>query len=244
MKNYKLHIQYDGTDFFGWQIQYSVPTVQQRIVDTIEVILKEKVNLIGSGRTDIGVHAFGQIANFRTEQSIDLRRFTHSLNAILPDTISITDSQEVDESFHARFDAKKRSYLYFISSIKSPFYYKYSHHDTRLGNEEIYYLNKLGKTLLGEHDFTSLSRKNTDVKNKVCNIYNLHWRQTKHITTFNIEADRYLHGMVRTIVGTLLHAVYNNLDENYLKEVLAAKDRTAAGESAPAKGLFLFKVRY
>ncbi|MFC2135049.1 tRNA pseudouridine(38-40) synthase TruA [Bacteroidota bacterium] len=244
MKNYKLTIQYDGTDFAGWQIQKNAPTIQQRIVDTIDIITKEKVNLIGSGRTDSGVHALGQVANFKTEQVFHETKLLHSLNAILPRSISISKIETVDESFHARFDAKKRSYIYLISRQKSPFFNKYSHLDTRIGDEEIFRLNKLGKYLLGTHDFTSLCRKDMEVKNRECTIYDIHWRKGSLINTFYIQADRYLHGMVRTIVGTLLFCVGKNLDENYLEEIISAKDREAAAEAAPAKGLFLYKVRY
>lgn len=244
MKNYKLTIQYDGTDFAGWQIQKNAPSIQQRIVDSIDIITKEKVNLIGSGRTDSGVHALGQVANFKTELVFDEIKLMYSLNAILPKSISITDIELADESFHARFDAKKRSYIYLISSQKSPFFNKYSHLDDRLGENEIIKLNKLGKFFLGTHDFTSLSRKDTEVKNRECTIYDIHWKKGSSVNIFYIQADRYLHGMVRTIVGTLLYCIGKNLDESYLEEIISAKDREAAAEAAPAKGLFLYKVRY
>lgn len=244
MKNYKLTIQYDGTDFAGWQIQSNAPTIQQHIIDAAEILLKEKINLIGSGRTDTGVHAFGQVANFRTGLEIDSYKFVNSLNALLPGSISIINMEQVDESFHARFDATKRSYLYFITSAKSPFYNKYSYKYNRIGNEEIDALNKLSRHFIGTHDFTSMSRKESDVKNRNSTIFNIHWRKGNHVTTFYVEANRFLHGMVRTLVGTLLYTVDNSLNEKYLDEVLNAKDRTAAAESVPSKGLFLYKVRY
>lgn len=244
MNNYKLHIQYDGTDYAGWQIQNNAPTVQQEIIDAIEIILKERVNLIGSGRTDAGVHALGQIANFRCETELDIYKFNHSLNSIISKNISVTKIENVPESFHSRFDAKRRTYLYLISKIKSPFLTKYSYDYSGANKINLTRLNELSSTLLGTHDFTSFSRKNSETENKICTINSIHWRDTGNMIQFMVEADRYLHGMVRTMVGTLLKAERKNLDENYLLQILNDKARESADEAAPAKGLFLFKVRY
>jgi tRNA pseudouridine38-40 synthase len=242
LNNYKLTIQYDGTNFAGWQIQNNAVTVQQKISELVKIILKEDINLIGSGRTDSGVHALGQVANFRTENEIDIFRFKHSLNSILPADISVTGMTKVKENFHARFDAKKRSYLYLLSLKKSPFYKNYSwfYHD----EINIAELNRLSVVLIGEHDFTSFSRKNTEIENKDCIIYSVHWRMSGDIVYFLIEANRYLHGMVRTIVGTLLKLAKEDDSEKKLSEILNLKDRETAGEAAPAKGLFLYKVKY
>ena len=160
LNNYKLIIQYDGTKYAGWQMQQNAITVQEKIVDAIAVITKEKVNLIGSGRTDTGVHAFGQVANFRTENELDLYKFSYSLNSILPNDISIIKIDKADESFHSRFDAKSRSYIYIFSQIKSPFYYDYSYHYSPITKIDFVSLNRISKIFLGEHDFTSFSRKN------------------------------------------------------------------------------------
>ena len=173
-----------------------------------------------------------------------MRKFSYSLNSILPKDISIVDAEEVADSFHARFDAKKRSYIYLISLIKSPFYYNYSYHLPRAGEFDIVNMNSISKTILGEHDFTSFSKKNSEVDNRICTIYNIHWRRSGSFIVFYIEANRFLHGMVRTVVGTILNAEINKLDENCLLDVLSEKDREKAEESAPAKGLFLYKVRY
>ncbi len=242
MKNYKLKIQYDGTGYSGWQIQNNAPTIQAAIINSLQIITKEEINLIGSGRTDAGVHALGQIANFRTGRHLDIRRVQHSLNSILPKEISILKFEETNETFHSRFDAKKRSYIYLFSKKKSPFYHNYSyfyHHQL-----EILKLNKLSESLLGEHNFTSFARKNTETENKVCTIYNIGWKETRGIVLFYIEADRFLHGMVRTITGTLLRALKENQTKDYLLTVLNKKDRESAGEAVPAKGLFLYKVKY
>lgn len=242
MNNYKLLIQYDGTNYAGWQYQENATTVQQKILDAIKVLLGEEVNLIGSGRTDAGVHALGQTANFKTEKEIDLFKFKYSLNSILPKDISVIELQKVSADFHARFSAKKRSYIYLISKVKSPFFERYSYfYHVNLNCEN---LNQTSKHFLGEHDFTSFSKKNSDTENKICNVFQAHWKETKGLIIFLIEADRFLHGMVRTIVGTVLHSVKNNLDGFYLKEILESRNREKAGESVPAKGLFLYKVKY
>ncbi len=240
--NYKIIIQYDGTEYAGWQIQRNAGTVQQVLRDNIKILTKEDVNLIGSGRTDSGVHAVGQTANFKTEKKLDIYRFSYSLNSLLPKDISIKKMEEADNNFNARSDAKIRTYLYIFSSYKSPFYDKF----TYFYHEKIdcIKLNNLSKYLVGKRDFTSFCRTISDTENKICNIFNIKWKETKGLIFFLIEADRYLHGMVRTIIGTLLHALKNNLDKNYIDEVLSARNRIAAGEAVPAKGLFLYKVRY
>jgi tRNA pseudouridine38-40 synthase len=240
--NYKLIIQYDGTNYAGWQYQENAVTIQQKIVESIKILIGEDINLIGSGRTDAGVHALGQVANFKSEQEIDLYKFKYSLNSILPKDISIIDIQKVHQEFQARYDAKKRAYIYLISRSKSPFYERYSY--SFFGELNCNKMNLISKNLLGEHNFTSFCKRNTETENKICNIYNVHWKETRGLIFFLIEADRFLHGMVRTIVGTVLHIVKNNIDESFIKEVLKLKDREAAGESAPAKGLFLYKVKY
>src|SRR5690554_5481482 len=122
MFNYKLLIQYDGTNYSGWQTQLNAITVQQVIEEAVEKIIREKITLTGSGRTDAGVHALGQVANFRTEQKLELNKFRYSLNSVLPEDIAILKADETVESFHSRFDAVKRSYLYFFTLYKSPFY--------------------------------------------------------------------------------------------------------------------------
>jgi tRNA pseudouridine38-40 synthase len=242
MSNYKLLIQYDGTDYAGWQFQENAVTIQKKISDSIKTLLNEAVNLYGSGRTDAGVHAFGQVANFTTAQELDLYTFKYSLNSILPKDISILEMQKVHPEFHSRFDAKKRSYCYFISKYKSPFYERYSYFYH--GDLDCEKLNENSKIFLGEHDFTSFCKKNTETENKICNVLNIRWKETKGLIIFLIEADRFLHRMVRTIVGTMLNAVKNNYDEDYITNIFELKDRESAGESVPAKGLFLYKVKY
>ncbi|UCH64693.1 MAG: tRNA pseudouridine(38-40) synthase TruA [Ignavibacterium sp.] len=241
MYNYKLTIQYDGTQYAGWQIQENAISIQATITETINVISKEDVNLIGAGRTDSGVHALGQVANFITDKEIDSFRFQHSLNSILPNDISIIKTEKVDESFHSRFDAKERTYLYLVSKQKSPFYFKYS---IVKNNLNIYLLNRLSDVFVGENDYTSFCKKNTEVKSKLCDVKSIKWRETKSFFLFFIRADRFLHGMVRTIVGTLFSIAEKNGDENMIREIFNKKDREEAGEAVPAKGLILYNIKY
>lgn len=242
MRNYKLLIQYDGTSYAGWQIQEKSSSVQATITNTIELLLKEKINLIGSGRTDSGVHAIGQVANFRTENEIDIYRFKHSLNSLLPYDISIKKMEETFEDFHSRFDAKRRTYFYLISKSKNPFFRNYSYFYHK--EIDLFNLKNLSKKILGTNDFTSFSRKNSDVENKICTVYDANWRDLGDLIVFYIKADRYLHGMVRTIVGTLLKSLESSEPENYLSEIFRSRNRESAFEAVPAKGLFLYKVEY
>ena len=176
MPNYKITIQYDGTDFFGWQSQPDGNTVQDNLLKVISQITQEKVNLIGSGRTDSGVHALGQVANFRIMNKFDEYKFLHALNSLTPSTISVSDIKLVDDEFHSRFDAKKRSYIYLTSKKNSPFLDKFSYKYPYANKIRINNLKKISTALIGKHDFTSFCKTKTDTENKICNIYNISWR--------------------------------------------------------------------
>ncbi len=242
MFNYRMTIQYDGTKYSGWQIQENALTVQEVLAKSIEQISQEKINLIGAGRTDTGVHALGQVANFLISRELDLYRFKYSLNSVLPDDISITAIELADEKFHARFSAKKRSYIYLISNHKSPFFDRYSYNLFSELNQDK--LNELCSVLIGVQDFTSFSKNNPDVQNKICEIYEARWRRQKNFFIFYIEANRFLYGMVRAIVGSLLKAYSTETGIEYLRNVILQIDRNAAADAVPAKGLFLYKVKY
>ena len=242
MFNYKITIQYDGTRYAGWQFQENATSIQEVISNSIKQILQEEINLIGAGRTDAGVHALGQVANFELSKELDLFKFKYSLNSVLPDDISIANIEPVDEKFHARFSAKKRSYIYLISNQKSPFFDHYSY--TLFSNFNQDKLNELSSALIGTQDFTSFCKINTEVQNKICEVYEARWRKQKKLFIFYIEANRYLYGMVRAIVGSLLKAYSSEEGMNYLKNIFNQKDRNAAADAVPAKGLFLYKVKY
>lgn len=242
MNNYKMIIQYDGTNYSGWQIQENAKTIQREISNAIKIILKEDVNLIGSGRTDSGVHALGQVANFRTEKDLDLYRFQFSLNSILQEDISIISTEKVPENFHSRFDAKKRTYLYLITQFKSPFFKKYSFFYPQ--KIDIGRLNELSKLFIGRKNFSSFCKKKSEIENKFCELYEILWSEESDMIVVKISADRFLHGMVRAIVGTLLKSLKIEYPEKYIQEVFESENRELAGEAVPAKGLFLYKVEY
>ena len=240
--NYKLTIQYDGTDYSGWQIQENAMTVQEVIRNSIQQILQEEINLIGAGRTDTGVHALGQVANFISERELDLYKFKYSLNSVLPADISVNKIELVDENFHSRFSAKARSYIYLLSNQKSPFYDRYAYsYFSELNPEK---LNEISSTFLGKKDFTSFSKINPEVQNKVCEVVEVRWRKEKNLFIFYIEANRFLYGMVRAIVGTILKSYLKENPLGYVKEIFAQKNREFAADAVPAKGLFLYKIKY
>lgn len=242
MPNIKLIIQYNGTAYSGWQIQAGCKTVQQTLTESIETITGNKINLIGSGRTDAGVHALGQAANFKINEVPDLHKFRYSLNSILPGDISVINAVEVPEKFNARFDAKTRKYLYLFIKYKSPFYQHFAYRYFYQLNCS--YLNNLSKSFIGEKDFTSFARKASMPEEKICTVYNASWKETKGFIIFIIEANRFLHGMVRTIIGTLVKAQKSNYDKKYIEDIFDIKNREAAGEAVPGRGLFLYKVKY
>jgi tRNA pseudouridine38-40 synthase len=242
LRNFRLIIQYDGTNYAGWQIQNNAVTVQQRISEAVKTILKEDVNIIGAGRTDTGVHALGQTANFRCEGNPDLYKFKYQLNSVLPQDISIISAEECGYEFHSRFDARKRSYIYLISGFKSPFLNRYSWFVFR--NLDIKKLNDISREFLGEKDFSAFCRTATETVNKICEVYSIAWREVKGLLIFYIEADRFLHGMVRTIVGTLIKALDSPSPRDYIQNVFMKKNRMEAGEAVPPHGLFLYKVKY
>lgn len=242
MNNYKLIIQYDGTNYAGWQIQAENKSVQQTITNAIKTVTGEDVDLIGSGRTDAGVHALGQVANFKAESDLDVSKFKYSLNSVFPKDISIVEFEKVSEDFHARYSAISRKYLYLFIKYKSPFYERFAYR--YFYNLNCSYLNDLSKSLVGKKDFTSFAKKSSEIVDKNCTVYEAHWSERKGFVLFFVEANRFLHGMVRTIVGTLLNAQKNNYDGKYIEKVLSTKNREIAAESVPAKGLFLYKVKY
>ena len=242
MFNYKFTLQYDGTRYAGWQVQESALSVQEVIKSSIRQILQEEINLIGAGRTDAGVHALGQVANFKVYKELDLFRFKYSINSVLPDDISINNIELVDENFHSRFNAKKRSYIYLISNRKSPFFDRYSYNFYSELNPQK--LNEISSTLTGSKDFSSFSKNNPAVLNKNCEVFEARWRKEKNLFIFYIEANRFLYGMVRAMVGTILKAYSSENSIAYVEKVFSKKNRDAAADAVPAKGLFLYKIKY
>ena len=241
MKNYKIVIEYDGTDFNGWQIQPEKPTVQGKIQDTIKQISHEDVSLHGSGRTDSGVHAVGQVANFSLRSEIDISSFKKSMNALLKPSISISSIEEVSSIFHSRFSARSRLYSYNITTEYMPierikFWYVDYDLDRKL-------LDECAKIVIGEHDFSSFSKQNIDVENKICNIMESFWKYDNHMLRYCIKSNRFIHHMVRFIVGTMIEVARHRFSVNDFIQLLSNSSSRVVFK-APAKGLVLESVGY
>ena len=244
MRNIKLVLEYDGTNYHGWQTQPNLPTIQGTIEETLAKLTKTPIQIIGAGRTDTGVHAEGQVANFHTDSQIPIVAFQKGLNAILPRDIVVCSATEVSTEFHARFSATSRRYRYTILNRKYP---------TALLRQTSYFFsteidvsrtNDLCQMLVGKHDFSSFQKVGSDRINPVCEIYEVScWKNDPYVY-FEIEADSFLRGMVRAIVGTILKCMRDDGADAELHRILAAKDRAAAGTSVPAHGLSLIKVKY
>jgi tRNA pseudouridine38-40 synthase len=241
-RRYVTTLQYDGTDFSGWQIQPNARTVQGAATDALRTLLRADPDLVGSGRTDAGVHALRQPASFASPRALDVGDTLHSLNGLLPRDVSAIALEETDENFSARFSATRRTYLYVVSREPSPFYRKYS---WRLRDPlDVDYLNRASERLLGVRDFSSFAKGASDLENPRCVLDQARWTRRGALTLFFVSADRFLHGMVRAIVGTLTAAAREKAPIERIDEIAAKADRAEAGPAAPARGLFLYRVEY
>jgi len=243
-RNIKLLIAYDGTDFCGWQRQEHDRTVQGVIEQALEKMHKKPVNLTGSGRTDAGVHAIGQTANFYTWlNSIPSDRFVPALNSLLPQDVRILDACEEKSEFHARFSASARIYRYqFICGPALPHERRYSLNLFRFPRMEV--LNAYGRLLLGETDCSIFAASGDTSKSKHRYIYRACFFVEGNRLIFEICANAFLRKMVRSVAGTFLHYEENNTPPEKLRDIIASKDRALAGPTLPPQGLFLWKVEY
>lgn len=245
-RNIKLEIEYDGTNYAGWQVQSKVrgKTIQQIIEKTLQRIIREKVKVIASGRTDSGVHALGQVANFYTFSQMPLPRLKIALNGLLPEDIKVTKIKEAKQSFHSRFSAKSKIYRYTIlnRAYSSPLLrnavYFYPHPlNVKLMQSE-------AKALIGKHDFSAFQASLGREKNPVKTIKKISVSKKGDFIYVLIEADGFLYNMVRNIVGTLIEVGRGRFAKGSLKKILRLRNRRLAGPTAQAKGLCLLKVKY
>jgi len=241
---YKLNIEYLGTNYHGWQVQPESITVQSSLMKALETIQIDFENFQGSGRTDAGVHARGQVAHFDSESAIDVYRLRSSLNGVLAHDIVITDVQAVSDTFHSRFDARFRKYHYYISTEFTAFDSLTRIHVKSDIDFEL--MNACSKSLVGSHNFGSFCRAATSTENRICEIFHARWVQeaNEKYYRFEIVGNRFLHGMVRAIVGTLIEIGRGYRDSKNIEILLKANDRQLAGPSVPAKGLVLEEVGY
>ncbi|MDD4956560.1 MAG: tRNA pseudouridine(38-40) synthase TruA [Candidatus Omnitrophica bacterium] len=244
MRNIKLVIAYDGTDYKGWQFQDNGLTVQEMMERALGRVLGRKHRVHGASRTDSGVHALGQVVGFKTSHTIPVEKLPLALNPVLPETISVISAEEVDADFHVRFSAVSKKYTYHIfnSRQRDPFIEKYSWRvPYRL---DIALMRKESRALLGKHDFKSFQAKDKIERGAVRTISGISIRKAGKNVHVTVKGDGFLYNMVRNVVGTLVDIGRGYLPPGSMKAILEKKDRVHAGPTAPAKGLFLVEVRY
>jgi tRNA pseudouridine38-40 synthase len=245
MKNFKLTIEYDGTDYHGWQRQKSVRTFQQEIEKAICTMTGRKIAVVGSGRTDAGVHALGQVANFKCTTHLKPEEFFRGLNSLLPKSIVIRSCEQVHQNFHARYDVKSKTYQYRILNRKLPaaIQRQYAWHIRQ--RLDLAAMDRAAGHLVGRHDFKAFEGTGSPRSNAVRHVLTANFcRRDQDYLVFEIKADGFLRFMVRNIVGTLLEVGKGNISPQAFKEILASQDRSRAGATAPAQGLFLMEVEY
>lgn len=244
MRNIKLTIEYDGTAYHGWQFQPNLETIQGTIEARLVQIAGESVKLVASGRTDTGVHALGQVANFKTHSNLDVQSFLRALNSLLPEDIRVKGVEEVDERFHARFGAKAKIYEYRIlhGELPSPFHRHYSWFIP--GTLDLARMRKAAVKLKGRHDFSSFCSAGSDFSSHIREIYEIDVGVRDAFIIIQVEANAFLKQMVRNIVGTLVDVGRRKLTPLQFGAILKARDRRRAGVTAPSQGLFLVKVNY
>ena len=238
---YFIDISYDGSNYHGWQIQPNADTVQHQINLAFSTILNEKINVLGAGRTDKGVHAKKMIAHFDTNQTIDFEKFKYRINGFLKNDISLNDIYKVKEDAHARFSAISRTYEYRVSRTKNPFsvnsYFL-------LRDLDFQSMKKACKFLHGNHDYTSFAKLHSENFTNNCEVYIANWKEDENLLIFTIKANRFLRNMVRAIVGTLIEIGEGKISFSDIETILMSKDRAKAGYSVPANGLSLIDIEY
>jgi tRNA pseudouridine38-40 synthase len=242
---YFIKLAFNGKNYHGWQMQDNALTIQSVINDALSKLLSEEINLTGCGRTDTGVHAKEFYAHFDTCKNFtndEKKRLILKLNNFLPYDISIYEIINVKNNAHARFDAISRTYQYFITRQKDPFDNNFSYYV--YGDINIDLMNEGAKILYEYEDFTSFSKLHSDVKTNNCKILNAKWVEKEDKLIFTITADRFLRNMVRAIVRTLLDIGKKKISLKDFRKIIKSKNRSDAGYSVPAKGLFLTKIEY
>ena len=243
MNRYLIELMYDGTNYHGWQVQKNALGIQQVLDEALSLVFREKVTTLGCGRTDTGVHARQFFAHFDLTTIIpDCNHIVHRLNGLLSHEIAIRRIFKVADTFNARFDAIARTYQYHIYFHKNPFlnkraYWLHYHPDVDK-------MQEAANLLLNHTDFSCFSKSRTQVKTNICHISSAQWRFENNELIFRITADRFLRGMVRAIVGSLLWVGENKISIQEFKQIITGKDRKQAGTSVPACGLYLEEIRY
>lgn len=239
---YFIKLAYKGTNYFGWQYQPDAISVQETLNKALSTLLKTNIDILGAGRTDSGVHAKEMFAHFDYETEIDTQKIVYKLNSFLPKDIAIFDLIKVHDDAHARFDATKRTYEYHIHTKKNAFESDNSwYYSLPLDVEK---MNEACKILFEYIDFECFSKTHTDVNTFNCKIFEANWKQNEEKLVFTISADRFLRNMVRAIVGTMINIGSGKVSLNDFRKIIESKNRSKAGFSVPAHGLYLTKIEY
>jgi tRNA pseudouridine38-40 synthase len=244
-KNFKITIEYDGTSYHGWQRQKNDRTIQEEIETAVLTITGQDISLTGSGRTDAGVHAYAQVANFKCETHLGPRDLLGGLNSLTNEDIVITSCEEVEASFHARYDVKSKVYVYKILNRPNPaaIFRQYAWHVRK--KLDLERMRSAISPLIGSHDFKAFEGAGSPRAHTTRSVFKARLiKEEDGYLAFEIEADGFLRFMVRNIVGTLVDVGLGKISLDEFKRILASKDRDQAGPKAPAHGLFLKKVRY
>lgn len=241
-KNFKVILEYDGTNFVGWQRQKNGRSVQETMEQILETVIRERITVTGAGRTDAGVHARGQAANFHCDTLMTPGELFRALNGLAPDDVAVRHVEEADEAFSARYSAKEREYRYYITRTPSVFDRKFA---WRAGYElDIPLMNSVSAMIIGIHDFQSFCKVDSTVEHHRCAVSIARWDEENRKVVFTIRANRFLHGMVRALVGTIINVGRGFTTPDEFHAILLSKDRNNAGQAAPAHGLFLEQVIY
>lgn len=238
---YFIELSYDGTPFVGWQRQPAGDSIQSCLEDALSILFRKPLSIVGAGRTDAGVHAHQLFAHVDLDEHVD-QDLTFRLNKLLPKEIAVRNIIAVAQDAHARFDAVSRSYRYRITTQKNPFLQKRSYQFAKPLDLEL--MNQAAKTLIDHEDFKCFSKSKTDVKTYMCDIQHAHWQHNGSELVFFIQANRFLRNMVRAIVGTLIEVGLRKISISDFEAIIASRDRSQAGYSVPAHGLYLEKVNY
>ena len=242
MSRYKITIQYDGTNFFGWQMQSNKRTIQQELETALVPFNKDKrVIVTGAGRTDTGVHAFGQVAHFNLDTKLNSTELSKALNARLPSDIRIINLAQSNDEFHARFSAKRRYYRYQCFLGDNLLYKNQSWFTSEIDKSK---LDIFANKIIGTHNFLSFSKLNKQQGNTLCSIYQSEWFKTENMLIFNICGNRFLHHMVRYLVGTMVAGVQDKISLDYFEELLNNPQKDVKIFMAPPEGLILIGIDY
>jgi tRNA pseudouridine38-40 synthase len=239
---YFLELSYNGKAYHGWQNQPNAITVQEVIENALSTLLNTTISIVGAGRTDTGVHASKMYAHFDYDGDLNRKDLVYKLNSFLPKDIAVANLLRVKTDAHARFDAKSRTYHYKISIEKNAFNFDLSYQLQK--SLDVNTMNAACKILFKYKDFQCFSKSNTDVKTYNCDIKEAFWQENNNELLFVITADRFLRNMVRAIVGTMVNIGLGKIKPNELHDIIASKDRSEAGYSAPAQGLSLVDIKY